>query len=634
MAPTKSKKKTRRVVASKVTEPQKQKPKATPAKRSGWWARVAAWGRKSRFVKVAVLWLAPFLVLESFYFTEVLKPNNYLEFFPKELWFPTALHIITAVLVALVIYFLPRPRNMAAKLLAALIFGLFLVQYDSRLQLFESVARVFTPILPSAGADMLVISSLLLVLLMALSLGLGLLAEKFLARLRKRRPELTTGNIMAGLFVLLGVMFMSQVTQLVKILPPMFREVATVAPLLPKPEGGLKQPEHGKPDIYYLVFDRYASGEVLREQFSFSNDAFTNGLRSQGFYVDDNAYSNYPYTTMSVASTLNGIYTNDIVEPFKDEEIQSRTLFHNLIGQASVIKALKEAGYTYHHIGSVYGATSRAPLSDQAATYGSTITVFDKQKNMFGLEQSQFRQSPYYRLAGAGSVPWWPINIKENDPVGVIRNQLEALNNLAVTTSPEGGRFVFAHILSPHDPYLFNADGSIAISQDAGISDKLVKDKYLGQLQFMNTQINSLVQSILERSQGKAIILINSDEGPYPDSMNNTVIRTPELSAFFNSGGFKGDMRRWPDEMLKMKYSILQAVHIPAAEPDDYLNMSSVNMFRVVLNRYLGYELPYLPECHIGLNQGNDMEYRQIDLTAKLTGQPEAACRQYQNQED
>ncbi len=47
-----------------------------------------------------------------------------------------------------------------------------------------------------------------------------------------------------------------------------------------------------KPDIYYIVFDRYTNGEVLKSQLSYNNDAFINKLRLAGFFVDDNAKSN------------------------------------------------------------------------------------------------------------------------------------------------------------------------------------------------------------------------------------------------------------------------------------------------------------------------------------------------------
>src|SRR5690606_22793792 len=58
------------------------------------------------------------------------------------------------------------------------------------------------------------------------------------------------------------------------------------------------------PDVYYLVFDRYASASNLKESFSFDNTPFTDSLRTLGFVVDDAAITNYPMTHTSLASSL------------------------------------------------------------------------------------------------------------------------------------------------------------------------------------------------------------------------------------------------------------------------------------------------------------------------------------------
>ncbi|MBI2007786.1 hypothetical protein HYS85_00915 [Candidatus Saccharibacteria bacterium] len=66
----------------------------------------------------------------------------------------------------------------------------------------------------------------------------------------------------------------------------------------------VSQTPSNKPDIYYLVFDRYTSPEVLKENFNFDNSAMVNFLQSQGFVTRQNAYSNYAFTMSSIASTM------------------------------------------------------------------------------------------------------------------------------------------------------------------------------------------------------------------------------------------------------------------------------------------------------------------------------------------
>ena len=62
-----------------------------------------------------------------------------------------------------------------------------------------------------------------------------------------------------------------------------------------------------KPDIYYFVFDRYASNSWLRSEYGYDNSDLTSFLETQGFTVRDDALSNYPFTISSVSSTLHGI---------------------------------------------------------------------------------------------------------------------------------------------------------------------------------------------------------------------------------------------------------------------------------------------------------------------------------------
>lgn len=61
----------------------------------------------------------------------------------------------------------------------------------------------------------------------------------------------------------------------------------------------------GGPDIYYIVLDGYGRADVLEELYGHDNGPFLDGLRDRGFYVADEAYSNYAVTPLSLAGTLN-----------------------------------------------------------------------------------------------------------------------------------------------------------------------------------------------------------------------------------------------------------------------------------------------------------------------------------------
>ena len=77
-----------------------------------------------------------------------------------------------------------------------------------------------------------------------------------------------------------------------------------------RPGLGAKIPEEAavavgeRPDIYYLIFNRYASAATLQRYFDFSNPPFLAFLEEHGFCVARGSHANYLKTGHSLASTL------------------------------------------------------------------------------------------------------------------------------------------------------------------------------------------------------------------------------------------------------------------------------------------------------------------------------------------
>lgn len=562
-----------------------------------------AWARKSRLAYFLALWLAAVLVLESFFFSEVLKSFNYLEIFPRELVFPFVMHLATAAFLAALIYFLKTPRSLVGKLVSVTLLALLMANFHGRLLAVAGIFRALIPILPSEGNDLPIISLLFFALLVFIVRRLG----KWFERSQQRHEQLSTTNMLSAVFIALSFVFLGQAIKLATIVPAMVRQSSVQATPLEKPANAAAAQE--KPDIYYLVFDRYASNQVLQEQLGYDNKRFTDFLRGNDFVVNEKAYSNYPFTTMSISSTMSGSYTNNVVAPFKDARVQSKTLYHNLIRQSPVIKALMADGYSYYHIGSDYGATNKAPLATRDYTPISALEMFGKeQKRLRGIEASQYQQSIFRSFTQMQDVSWWPVRYLEVGKAGGIVDQFNLLEGHA--KSPEqGGRFIFVHIILPHEPFVFNSDGSLSIYPDANNIGKEIKQKYLDQLQFLNMRLEEILVEIQKQSQGKAIVILNADEGPYPDVMNSSLHKSLEET--------EETMAQWSEDWLKMKFGILQAVHIPRASEQDLRHLSSVNVFRIVLNSYLGYNLAYLPECHFVLNRSVNLEF-DYSYTQKL----------------
>jgi len=133
-----------------------------------------------------------------------------------------------------------------------------------------------------------------------------------------------------------------------------------------------------------------------------------------------------------------------------------------------------------------------------------------------------------------------------------------------------GPKFVFAHIVSPHPPYIFDAQGNF---NDVGFGEhdeKNLKPEemsalYRGQVEFIDAQILEVVRVILEESKVPPIIIIQGDHGPL---VKDRFIRAPILNAYYLPNG---------------------SAHL-------YPSISPVNSFRVVLNDYFGQNLPMLED--------------------------------------
>ena len=132
------------------------------------------------------------------------------------------------------------------------------------------------------------------------------------------------------------------------------------------------------PDIYYIIVDGYARADVLRKHYGFDNSEFLGGLEQRGFAVNDRSRANYYWTFLSLASSLNYDYLQDIAAPlFADPEVHERARngYDHVARLAQDNRAahfLRARGYRFVHIQSSTPPTVRNPYADeQVACEGS-----------------------------------------------------------------------------------------------------------------------------------------------------------------------------------------------------------------------------------------------------------------------
>ncbi len=512
------------------------------------------------------------------------------------------------------VFFRPLFRRdpLAAYIGSLLVAVLLSTNYEARLSSAYAGLTALVP-LPDLGKwQGTVFSIIFLALVFFLSRRVG----KFFSRLVQQKAW--SADLIGGIFVAIAATFVFQ-------LIPAVRTIVVAWPqyFYKPPKLASLQPAANKPDIYYIVLDRYASQTVLKTQFDFNNDRFINFLDQQGFYINPDAHQNYPYTTESIASTLNANYNVDLINRFAGASAQTIVPYHRSIQDAAVASALKSIGYSYSEIGTWYEATNRSMLTDHFYLPDSQLTLLGWHNSIDNFTKFQISQSLFWRPIQAG------VRIggfKLLDYQAKVQSDLNTsgLNTLkSLVAAPAGGRFIFAHLLIPHDPYSFLADGSISPNPDNDDVGQPIKQKYLGQVKFINSQMEQILADIKSHSHGQALIILQSDEGPYPIQLNDHVYSQSDVNSELNNL----DMRQWSNTDLFMKYGNLAAYYIPKAGAADLAKgANNLNVFRLVFNNYFGTTMPYLGQCYYVFPSGRKAAFVYSDITARLTREANPGC--------
>ena len=127
---------------------------------------------------------------------------------------------------------------------------------------------------------------------------------------------------------------------------------------------------------------------------------------------------------------------------------------------------------------------------------------------------------------------------------------------------------------------------------------------YVDQVEYANAEIIRLVEALLDAPGPKPIIILQADEGPFPERYR-TSNRSWRLASATE---------------LDMKSAILNAYFFPDG---DYSALSEditpVNTFRIVFNQFLGADYQRLPD-RIFAHPGHGSLYDYFDVTEIVRG--------------
>ena len=528
----------------------------------------------------------------------------------QDLGFPLLLNTLAACIVALLFLRLLLIDRLAGYLGAILTTLLFTNGFDKRMDALYPLVQALDPFHQLGEWQDTLYSIAVAGILLAIATIISIAISRIFQHKGIKFLDSTGGLTVA--IVIISILQIAPVLHTLTIEWPQFfyRPPSLVANTITSSKG--------TPDIFYIVLDRYASQSVLDTQLHFDNSSFTQFLARSGIITNPNAHNNYPYTTMSIASTLNADYQTDIINKFSGASQQTLEPYHEAIRYSSVIQRFKQLGYSYTSIGSEYEATNQAPLADSDTEQDGKLTLFNYTFTLNGYGKNELNRSIFARIIKQGihihNIV--AVSYKSQDNARAAMSQLSTLKQLA--KQPPAKRLIFAHILIPHDPYVFNADGSLSTTPNSDNVGKPIQQKYLEQVSFINNQMEDVINTIDATSNKQAVIILQADEGPYPMQLTGNVFDPIQVNAEVS----QGNMLNWSDSALAMKFGNLAAYRVPQADAADSEKAEdSVNIFRLVLNTYFNQKLPYLPQCIYAYADGREKPFNYTDITQRLTHQ-------------
>jgi hypothetical protein len=175
--------------------------------------------------------------------------------------------------------------------------------------------------------------------------------------------------------------------------------------------------------------------------------------------------------------------------------------------------------------------------------------------------------------------------------------RLCAFSKLADMPVIDGPKFVFAHILAPHSPFLFDANGD-PVRVYATDPEHTMR-YYVNQLIFVNKKVEEMVDAILAKSEVEPIIILQGDTGP--------------------PYGFEAEaaLQNQANEIYQQNMRILNAYYLPQNGAQwMYQGISPVNTFRLIFNIYLDADFPLLDDQSYFLTV--DHPFRFINVTESV----------------
>ena len=332
------------------------------------------------------------------------------------------------------------------------------------------------------------------------------------------------------------------------------------------------------PDVYYILADGYPRNDFIRQVLGYDNKDFLETLESMGFYVAWCSQSNYTDTRFSMASTLNMSYLDDGAGI--PEVVYPGSKLDSLIRSGAVQKNFADLGYTNITFESGYkwlrwenSDMHLDPAIERAKRFFFNVAINDFEHLLLNTTAAKLiLDMPFV------------VNPTQANKLAEILNNPRASHRDRVFYTldklPElpqkirEPKFVYAHIIFPHPPFIVDAQGKSLNNTPAN-----ELSAYADQIAYLDSKLVEIVGSLLQNSDLEPIIIIQGDHGATLDYEGLGLDKSHRLG-------------------------ILNAYYLPNhpnGNPIDamYSTITPVNTFRLIFDQYFNGHYGFLEDLSI-----------------------------------
>lgn len=310
-----------------------------------------------------------------------------------------------------------------------------------------------------------------------------------------------------------------------------------------------------RPNVYYFILDEYGGKENLLRYYDYDNSGFLQDLEKKGFSVSYTSRNTESlYTWALVPNLLNLDYVVDDGMPHLAKA--------EYVDDPEIVELFRANGYQVNLINhrDFLGHTNCNVLTERQL--GETIAVYIYDNSILNLLPG-VRHSLKLALGLTSDHYYTDEILKVFD-----------LMRHCADHAMDGPTFTLCYMQCPHQPFIFEADGTPRYTGTNNLWDKYY---YLDQLIYFNTVLNETMDNIIAKDPD-AVIVLQSDHGArYPAQM------------------FVGFGRPPLDQTVENPYmqNILNCVYM-GGKPLEIEGLTGINTLRTVLNSAFGTELPML----------------------------------------